>query len=115
MGCPDVKIIQTIPDAKILHSKEEVKQTRYSSSIITDNMLYTLLSGSKKVVTDSWNSLFGSEGVLSGFPSVRDKTMALRHYDEKNPFGKRIGDLVEGEARPIAIAINHLLSVQKAE
>ncbi|MCB4765995.1 MAG: hypothetical protein LGB66_02215 [Sulfurovum sp.] len=115
MGCPDVKIIQTIPDAKILHSKEEVKQTRYSSSIITDNMLYTLLSGSKKEVTNSWNNLFGSEGILSGFPSVRDKTMALRHYDEKNPFGKRIGDLAEGEARPIAIAINHLLSVQKSE
>ena len=115
MACKDVQIIKTTPDVKVLNSKAEVKQTRYEASIVKDSMLHTLLTGSKTEVATQWSNLFGSDGILSGFHSVRDKTRALRTYIKKDPFGKRIGKLDEGEARPIAIAINHLMSVQKSE
>jgi len=115
MACNDVQIIKITPDVKVLNSKKEVKQTRYEASLVKDSMLHTLLTGNKTEVANQWDNLFGSEGLLSGFRSVRDKTRTLRTYIKKNPFGKRIGDLAEGEARPIAIAINHLMSVQKSE
>jgi len=115
MACTEIQIIKTTPDVKVLNSKQEVKQTRYEASMIKDSTLHTLLTGSKAEVNTAWSNLFGEEGLLSGFRSVRDKTRTLRTYIKKNPFGKRIGDLAEGEARPIAIAINHLIAVQKSE
>jgi len=115
MACNDLQIVQTTPDTKVLHSKDEVKQTRYDASVIKDSMLHTLLTGSKTEVSEMWESLFGDKGLLSGFRSVRDKTRALRKYFKTEPLGAKIGDLSEGEARPIAIALNHLMAVQKSE
>jgi hypothetical protein len=115
MACNEVQILKTTQDVKTLHSSEEVKETRYEASTIKDSMLDNLLSSDKEVMTKQWNELFGENGLLSGFRSVRDKTMALKTYLKKNPFGKRIGDLGEGEARPIAIAIKHLYAAQRSE
>jgi len=115
MACNEVQILKTTQDVKTLHSSEEVKSTRYDASTIKDSMLDNLLSNDKSTMMKQWEELLGDKGLLSGFRSVRDKTMALKTYLKKNPFGKRIGDLSEGEARPIAIAIKHLHAAQRSE
>ena len=114
--CKDVAIIQTTPDIEARKNKDELKQTRYDSSVIKDSHLENLLLKDSETTAETFKELFDVDSPVIPFKSTRDKARDLQWFgDTKEVFGPQIGEVKAEELRPFAIAIAHLQAAAKSE
>ena len=117
MACDNVIITKENPENYVEKpNEEELKQSIYSPTKITDKIL-TDLFGSAKSSSKAFAKLFQGKDAVIPYKSVRDKTGVLKYFDDTNmPFGDKVGVIKNGaDVRDLAIAITQLSSMAKSE
>jgi len=115
MACDSVIITREVYEKR--PNEKELKQSIYSPTLITDEILTNLFSSEESNIAQR-KELFEGENAILPYRSVRDKTRNLRYfeYEKSMPFGERIGVITDGtDIRDITIALTQLIAMGKSE